>query len=122
MKDVYYRPKEIKQQSLSDYISNVKEDRTAEDLLIQVMLDLGIALSSKIEKMMIAEKEVFSVVDGYLIACFDKGVTEDIVEAIAKRQPFYAVFRDSGMQNDSIISNFDQIFETHSPKTVRKVL
>ena len=122
MKDVYYRPKEIKQGSLLDLAPNVKEDRTAEDLLIQVMLDLGVALSSKIEKTTLAGKDVFSVADGYLIACFDKGVTEDVVEAIAKKQPFYAVFRDSGMKNDSIISNFDQIFETPSPNTVRKVL
>ena len=86
------------------------------------MLDLGILLSSKIEKTTIFDKEVFSVADGYLIACFDTGVTEDAVRAIAQRKPMYAVFRDSGMENDSAFANIDQIFATYSPLTVRKVL
>ena len=122
MKDVYYRPDQIQQKSLLDIASNIKEDRTPEDLLIQVMLELGILLSSKIEKSSIEGKDIFSVADGYLIACFDKDVTDEVVQAIAQKKPFYAVFRDSGMKNDSTIANFDQIFETHSPKTVRKVL
>ena len=86
------------------------------------MLDMGILLSSKIEETEIAGKKVFSVADGYLIACFDKDVTEETVTEIAKRKPFYAVFRDSSMASDSVITNFEQIFETYSPKTERKVL
>ena len=86
------------------------------------MLDLGILLSSKIEETIIAGKKVFSVADGYLIACFDYDVTEETVKAIAQQNPFYAVFRDSGMATDSVATNFEQIFETYSPKTQRKVL
>ena len=86
------------------------------------MLDLGILLSAKIEETEIAGKKVFSVADGYLIACFDAEVTEETVTEIAKLHPFYAVFRDSSMATDSVMTNFDQIFETYSPKTQRKVL
>ena len=122
MKDVYYRPKDFKQGQLNLFADNIKEDRTPEDLLFQVMLDLGVLLSSKIEETVIAGKKVFSVADGYLIACFDKDVTEETVKAIAQKHPFYAVFRDSGMATDSVMTNFEQIFETYSPKTVRRVL
>ena len=122
MKEVYYRPADIGQMNLDQYTDNIKEDRTPEDLLIQVMLDLGVLLSSKVEQTEIAGKKVFSVADGYLIACFDKNVTNEVVTAIAKRHPFYAVFRDSSMADDSVAANFEQIFETYSPQTVRKVL
>ena len=122
MKDVYYRPADIGQMNLNQFTDNIKEDRTPEDLLIQVMLDLGVLLSSKVEQTEIAGKKVFSVADGYLIACFDKDVTEDVVTEIAKKHPFYAVFRDSSMANDSVAANFEQIFDTYSPQTVRKVL
>ena len=122
MKDVYYRPKDFKQGQLNLFADNIKEDRAPEDLLFQVMLDLGVLLSSKIEETVIAGKKVFSVADGYLIACFDKDVTEETVKAIAQQHPFYAVFRDSGMATDSVMTNFEQIFETYSPKTVRRVL
>ena len=122
MKDVYYRPADIGQMNLDQFTDNIKEDRTPEDLLIQVMLDLGVLLSSKVEQTEIAGKKVFSVADGYLIACFDKDVTEDVVTEIAKKHPFYAVFRDSSMANDSVAANFEQIFDTYSPQTVRKVL
>ena len=122
MKDVYYAPADIGQLSLDGFEDNIKEDRTPEDLLIQVMLDLGILLSSDIETQEIAGKKVFSVADGYLLACFDKNVTEETVTEIAKKKPFYAVFRDSSMANDSVAANFEQIFETYSPETVRKVL
>ena len=122
MKDVYYRPADIGQMNLDQFTDNIKEDRTPEDLLIQVMLDLGVLLSSKVEQTEIAVKKVFSVDDGYLIACFDKDVTEDVVTEIAKKHPFYAVFRDSSMANDSVAANFEQIFDTYSPQTVRKVL
>lgn len=122
MKDVYYNPAHVEQLNLDGYVDNIKEDRTPEDLLIQVMLDLGILLSSDIETQDIADKKVFSVADGYLLACFDKDVTEDTVIEIAKKKPFYAVFRDNSMANDSVAANFEQIFETYSPETVRKVL
>ena len=122
MKEVYYRPKDYKQGQMSLLADNIKEDRTPEDLLFQVMLDLGVLLSSKIEETTIAGKKVFSVADGYLIACFDNDVTDETVKAIAQKHPFYAVFRDSGMANDSVMTNFDQIFETYSPRTVRRVL
>lgn len=122
MEDVYYVPADQKQDQLMLNVDNVKADRTPEDLLFQTMLDLGILLSAKIEETEIAGKKVFSVADGYLIACFDAEVTEDTVTEIAKLQPFYAVFRDSSMATDSVMTNFDQIFETYSPKTQRKVL
>ena len=101
---------------------NIKEGRTSEDLLIQVMLDLGLLLSSKVQKTVIEGKKVFFVDDRCLIACFDMNITEDVVTAIAKRQPYYAVFRDNSMVDDSVAANFDQIFNTYSPQTVRKVL
>lgn len=122
MEDVYYSPNDLKQEEVSLFSENVKPDRTEEDLLFQVMLDLGILLSSKIEEKVIAGKKVFSVADGYLMACFDKDVTEETVTAIAKEHPFYAVFRDGGMNSDSVIANFEQIFETYSPETQRRIL
>lgn len=122
MKDVYYKPAEVKQAEIDLFADNIKADRTPEDLLIQVMLDLGVLLSSKVERTEIAGKKVFSVADGYLIACFDDEVTEEVVTAIAKKKPFYAVFRDSSMADDSVAANFEQIFATYSPQTVRKVL
>lgn len=122
MKDIYYNPSETQQSLFDTYADNIKEDRTPEDLLFQVMLDLGVLLSSKIEKTTIAGKQVFNVADGFLIACFDNDVTEETVKAVAEKKPYYAVFRDSSMANDSVATNFDQIFESISPDTVRKVL
>lgn len=142
MKDVYYSPQDLKQEEINLFADNIKEDRTPEDLLFQVMLDLGVPLSSSIDEreigrgkgvascdcpapspsMGVAGKKVFSVDDGYLIACFDTDVTEEVVKAIAKEKPFYAVFRDSSMATDSVMTNFEQIFEAYSPNTVRKVL
>lgn len=122
MKDIYYTPSETQQSLFDTYADNIKEDRTPEDLLFQVMLDLGVLLSSKIEETIIAGKQVFNVADGFLIACFDKDVTEETVKAVAEKKPYYAVFRDSSMANDSVATNFDQIFASISPETVRKVL
>ena len=122
MKDVYYNPSETQQSLFDTYADNIKEDRTPEDLLFQVMLDLGVLLSSKIEETTIVGKQVFNVADGFLIACFDKEITEETVKAVAEKKPYYAVFRDSSMANDSVATNFDQIFESISPDTVRKVL
>ena len=122
MKPVYYTPEETQQQDLFSLVDNVKSDRTPEDLLFQVMLDLGVLLSSPIEATEIAGKKVFNVANGFLLACFDHDVTDETVKAIAQMKPYYAVFRDSSMANDSVATNFDQIFETYSPDTVRKVL
>ena len=122
MKPVYYTPEETQQQDMFSLVDNVKPDRTPEDLLFQVMLDLGVLLSSPIEVKEIAGKKVFNVAEGFLLACFDHDVTEETVKAIAKMKPYYAVVRDSSMANDSVATNFDQIFETYSPETVRKVL
>ena len=122
MKDVYYTPDEYTGDLLSSLTDNIKEDRTPEDLLFQVMLDLGVLLSSKIEETTIAGKRVFNVADGFLIACFDNEVTEDTITAIAKKKPYYFVMRDSSMATDSVATNFDQIFATYSPDTERKVL
>jgi adenine-specific DNA-methyltransferase len=122
MKDVYYNPAEYEPSLFSSLEDNIKEDRTPEDLLFQVMLDLGVLLSSKIEETTIAGKKVFNVEDNYLIACFDSDVTEETIKAIAKQKPYYFVMRDSSMANDSVATNFEQIFVTYSPDTVRKVL
>ena len=122
MKEVYYNPAEYEASLFSSLEDNIKEDRTPEDLLFQVMLDLGVLLSSKIEETSIAGKKVFNVEDNHLIACFDSDVTEETIKAIAKQKPYYFVMRDSSMANDSVATNFDQIFATYSPDTVRKVL
>ena len=122
MKDVYYNPSEYEADMFSRLEDNIKEDRTPEDLLFQVMLDLGVLLSSKIEETTIAGKKVFNVEDNYLIACFDSDVSEETIKAIAKQKPYYFVMRDSSMASDSVATNFDQIFATYSPETVRKVL
>lgn len=122
MKPVYYTPDEVEQLDLFSLVDNVKPDRTPEDLLFQVMLDLGVLLSRPIEVKEIAGKKVFNVADGFLLACFDHDVTDETVKAIARMKPYYAVFRDSSMASDSVATNFDQIFETYSPDTVRKVL
>ena len=122
MKDVYYNPAEYEVNMFSRLEDNIKEDRTPEDLLFQVMLDLGVLLSSKIEETTIAGKKVFNVEDNYLIACFDSDVSEGTIKVIAKQKPYYFVMRDSSMASDSVATNFDQIFATYSPDTVRKVL
>ena len=122
MKEVYYNPAEYEASLFSRLEDNIKEDRTSEDLLFQVMLDLGVLLSGKIEETTIAGKKVFNVEDNYLIACFDSDVNEETIKAIAKQKPYYFVMRDSSMASDSVATNFDQIFATYSPDTVRKVL
>lgn len=122
MKDVYYNPSEYVPSMFETLADNIKEDRSAEDLLFQVMLDLGVLLSSKIEETEIAGKKVFSVADGFLIACFDANLTDDVITEIAKKKPYYFVTRDHSMASDSVATNFEQIFATYSPETVRKVL
>lgn len=122
MKEVYYTPDEYEMSLFDSLEDNIKENRTLEDLLFQVMLDLGILLSSKIEETTISGKKVFKVDGNYLIACFDENVTEDVITEIAKQKPYYFVMRDSSMANDSVATNFDQIFASYSPGTIRKVL
>ena len=122
MKDVYYSPTDFDMNLLDMMADNIKEDRTSEDLLFQVMLDLGVTLSSKIEQKTIAGKKMFYVEGNYLIAYFDDDVTEEVITEIAKQEPYYFVMRDSSMANDSVATNFEQIFATYSPGTVRKVL
>ncbi len=122
MEDIYYSPGDINQANLFSLVDNVKPDRTSEDLLFQVMLELGATLDSKIEYQTIDGKTVWNVSDGYIVACFDKDVTDDVVKVIAKMQPQYAVLRDTSMANDSTATNFEQIFKTYSPNTTTKIL
>lgn len=122
MKNVYYNPAEYEPSLFTSLEDNIKENRTAEDLLFQVMLDLGVLLSSKIEETIIDGKRVFKVEDNYLIACFDDNVTEEVITGIAKQKPYFFVMRDSSMANDSVATNFEQIFAAYSPDTVKKVL
>lgn len=122
MKDVYYSPENTEQSFLDNLEDNIKEDRTQEDLLFQVMLDLGVPLSSTIEVEQIEDAKVFKVEDRFLVACFDGAISDDVVKQIADMKPFYAVFRDISMKNDSVAVNFEQIFESISPETIRKVL
>ena len=122
MTNVYYRPKEYTG-DIFDYVEdNIKSDRTAEDLLFQVMLEMNIPLSAKIEKETIDGNEFFNVADGVLIASFDKELTDEAIIEVAKRQPLYFVMRNSSAASDSVITNFDTIFKTYSKDTVRKIL
>ena len=122
MEDVYYSPAEYDQQMLFNQVDNVKPDRTGEDLLFQVMLELGATLDSKIRQSVVAGKTVYNVAESYLVACFDQEVTDEVVTAIAKMEPQYAVFRDSSLADDATATNFEQIFKTYSPGTTTKVL
>ena len=120
MEDVYYRPEESSESTLFE--SNVKEGRTSEDLLFQVMLECNLPLSTKIHTEIIAGKEVFSVKNGYLIACFDEDVNEEVIKAVAKRKPYYFVMRDSSLASDNVADNVEQIFQAYSKDTIRKIL
>ena len=120
MEDVYYTPQDFDLQTF--FAENVKADRTSEDLLFQVMLDLGIELSAKIESKQIAGKEVHFVDDNYLVACFDRDVNETTITEIAKLQPIYFVMRDASVSNDNVIDNFEQIFKHYSPETNCRII
>lgn len=122
MKPVYYTPADTGQDQMDLLADNIKEDRTPEDLLFQVMLDMGISLSSTIVTAEIAGKKVFDVGGNFLLACFDKDVTQETVTEAAKRRPLYFAMRDSSMADDTVAANFEQIFRTYSPDTVRRVL
>ena len=120
MEDVYYRPEDASDTTLFE--DNIKPDRTPEDLLFQVMLECNLPLSAKIETKKFAGKEVFSVNNGYLIACFDTDVNEDVIKAVAKMKPYYFIMRDSSLSSDNVADNFDQIFQAYSKETIRRVL
>lgn len=122
MQDVYYSPADTTQSNIFNLVDNVKEDRTPEDLLFQVMLELGATLDSKIDTTSIEGKQIFNVADNYLVACFERDIDDEVVTAIAKMQPQYAVLRDTSMATDSTATNFEQIFKTYAPDTVTKVL
>ena len=120
MNEVYYTPVEFDEKSLFE--ENIKADRTDEDLLFQTMLELGIELSAQIDKKQIAGKDVFVVSDGYLIACFDEKVNEEVIKEIAQQKPYYFVMRDSSLAQDNVADNFDQIFDEYSKDTIRRIL
>ena len=120
MNDVYYRPEEFSDQLIKE--DNVKEGRSAEDLLFQVMLECNLPLSAKIQTEKIAGKDVFTVNNGYLIACFDENVNEEVITAVAKRKPYYFVMRDSSLSSDNVADNFEQIFNAYSKDTIRRIL
>lgn len=122
MEDVYFTPKDYMDKQQNLFVDNIKKDRSDEDLLFDAMLKLDTPLSSKIEKITIAGKTVYNVAQGHLMACFDKNVTDEVITAIAKEMPSYFVMRDSSQADDSVAINFEQIFNTYSPQTVRRVL
>lgn len=120
MEDVYYTPSTTHVSLFSQ--ENIKEDRNDLDLLFQVMLESNVELSEKIETKKIEGKNVYFVKDNYLVACFDENVTEKVITAIAKEKPYYFVMRDSSLDSDNVADNFEQIFRTYSPDTIRKIL
>ena len=120
MQDVYYTPDEFTTKDLFE--TNIKPDRTEEDLLFQAMIELGIELSAKIGKTEIAGKTVWNVSDGYLMACFDEEVNETTITEIACQHPYYFVMRDSSLANDNVADNFEQIWEEYSNDTIRRII
>jgi adenine-specific DNA-methyltransferase len=122
MQDVYYKPQDYDQGNLDLFADNVKSDRSADDLLAQVMLDWGLPLSLKIEQVKMAGKQVFKVAGVSLYACFDKGIDEDFAKAIAQDKPLRIVFRDNGFKNDTAKTNVKQLLKQLSPETEMKVI
>ena len=120
MEDVYYKPEDSSEATLFE--DNVKPDRTGEDLLFQVMLECNLPLSAKIQTEKIAGKEVFSVNNGYMIACFDEDVNEEVITVVAKRKPYYFIMRDKSLSSDNVADNFEQIFQAYSKETIRRIL
>ena len=120
MQDVYYSPEQFNENLLFE--DNIKPDRTEEDLLFQAMIELGIELSAKIEKQELAGKTVWSVANGYLMACFDTDVNETTITEIARQKPYYFVMRDSSLATDNVADNFEQIWQAYSKDTIRKIL
>ncbi len=122
MQDVYYRPQDYKQESMDMFADNIKPDRTADDLLAQVMLDWGLPLSYKIDQASINGKQVFRVAQDSLLACFDKGIDEAFAKEIAKEKPLRVVFRDSGFASDTAKINVQQLLKQLTPETEMKVI
>lgn len=122
MEDVFYTPEDFNANNIFTSVDNVKSDRTPLDLLFQVLPELNIELSAKIEEKEINGKKVFFVDDNYLIATFDNEVNESTVTEIAKMKPQYFVMRDASAANDNVLDNFEQIFRHYSPDTIRKIL
>jgi len=122
MEDVYYRPDEVKQADLLTAVDNVKPDRTAEDLLFQVLVDWGVDLTLPIRRETVQSKTVFFVDDNALVACFDTGITEDLVKELAGHEPLRVVFRDNGFVSDAVKINVEQIFRQLSPTTDVKTI
>jgi len=122
MKEVFYTPDAASQDQLFDQVNNIREDRTSEDLLFQVLLDWGVDLALPIAQETIAGKAVFFVDGNALAACFEEGVSKEFVKLLAKREPLRAVFRDSGFANDSVKINVEQIFKLMSPGTEVKTI
>lgn len=122
MKDVFYKPSEVTQANLFDYITNIKEDRTAEDLLIQVMLDLGLTLDLKIEEKRIMDNKIFYVADNALVACFDDKVNIDVVDEICKCNPLKVVFKDNSFKTDKDKINLEEKIKKLSPDTEISIL
>lgn len=120
MNDVFYQPEEFSDKLIKE--DNIKEDRTPEDLLFQVILECNIPLSAKIQVEKMSGKEVFSVNNGYLVACFDDSVDENVIKTVAKRKPYYFVMRDSSLSSDNVADNFEQIFQAYSKDTIRRIL
>lgn len=122
MKDVYYTPDAVKQEQLKLHADNIKEDRTPEDLLFQVLVDWGLDLALPIQQEIVCNKTVLFVDSNALAACFDPNITEDLVKELAKRKPLRAVFCDSSYASDSTKINVEQIFKLLSPETEVKSL
>ncbi len=116
MKDVFYRPRDLKKDDLLSFSNNIKEDRTDLDLLFQVMPECGADFSSTIDEFLISGKKVYKVGQNYIIACFDENINEEVIKEIAKQKPVYAIFRDSSFQSDSVLANFEQIFKAEYPE------
>lgn len=122
MEDVFYTPEDFDAKNIFTTVDNVKSDRTPLDLLFQVLPELNIELSAKIEEKEVNGKKVFFVDGDYLIATFDTEVNESTVTEIAKMKPQYFVMRDASAANDNVLDNFEQIFKHYSPNTVCRVI
>ena len=122
MQEVYYTPDQVQQTDLHGHVDNIRADRTSEDLLFQVLLDWGVDLASPISAETVDGKTVFFVDGNVLAACFDAGVTDELVKQIAQRKPLRAVFRDASYGSDSVKINVDQIFRFYSPETEVKAI
>ena len=121
-RNVHLEPGEQKQASIFDYVDNLKEERSPEDLLFEVLPTFRIPYSARIQEFVIDGVKCFNVNEGQLIACFDTEVGTSVIEKIAQERPIYAVFRDASLADDSSAANFEELFKTYSPETIRRVI